>query len=349
MRQSLFLAGCLAALSACPKSPKPTLRAMECNELCVRYLNENDLVKAEIQCDLGLQFSEDYADLWSNKGIIALRLGHDEKAKAHFIKALRLNQNHAQAYNNLGHIYLKSLQYGKALDNFQRSLKVNPDFLDARYNLGLTYMGMKNLPAARKEFLTLTEVDPRLADPHAQLGVIAMEEKEPEIAVKHFRAAVERDPGFKEAWSALGNAYMEAGKACDAREAYTACLEADRDFAECRNNVAIANRKCAIVDPVVKDAQAATEGKKTASSEYALALTLKEKGLTNEEERAYKRCLRFDAKFPLCHFGLFEIFRSERRDKDANAACKNFLKYGSAEDFPRQTLACKNYLGGDGE
>ena len=126
----------------CASAPGPTQRALECNELCAQYIAMGNLQAADDQCDLGIQFSPQYADLWVNKGVIAFNRGQDTKAKEYLIKALRLNQDQAQAYNNLGMLYMKEQGFGKAHDNFQRALRVNPDYLEARYNLSLAFKAL---------------------------------------------------------------------------------------------------------------------------------------------------------------------------------------------------------------
>src|SRR4051794_30725920 len=96
----LPLLGCALLLSGCLTAPPVHPRALENNELCAQKISEGDLTRAEVYCDLGLQFSPTYADLWVNKGLIALRRNQKDQAKEHFIKALRYNQAQAQAYNN---------------------------------------------------------------------------------------------------------------------------------------------------------------------------------------------------------------------------------------------------------
>ncbi len=334
---SVWLAGCISV-------PPPTQRALECNELCVQYLTANDLTRAEVQCDLGLQFSPQYADLWVNKGLIALRREQTDKAKELFIKALRLNQEQAQAHNNLGYIYLQSQQYGLAHDNFQRALRVNPDYTEARYNLALALKGLKQPDKARKELRTIVEISPNLADPHAQLGALALDEGAHQEAIDEFTRATQLDPKFVDAWLAMGNTYMEAGKPCDAKDSYSACIEIDGENAQCRNNIIIAEKKCRLQDKALDDVKQHQAGVKTAESEYSQGLQFHDKGMVGDEERAYKRCLRYDGKFPQCHFGLFEIYKNRADDRNATIACKNFLKYASESDFRTQVLTCQQYV-----
>lgn len=342
MKRLVPLAAALVA--ACLTTPPPHPRALEANELCTQYISNGDLTRAEVQCDLGLQFSPQYADLWVNKGLIALRRGQDDKAKEHFIKALRYNNEQAQAYNNLGFVYFKEQSYGKAHDNFQRALKVNPDYVEARYNLALTFKGMKENDKAKKELRTIIAINDQIADAHAQLCAILHEENALDEAVQECTAAVTLDPKFDDAWLELCNTYGDAGKHAEARDACASCIEADPENAACRNNLPIYERKAALSDKGLQELKDNAAGKNTPEAMYAVALGYKEKGLRNEEERQYKKCLKLDPKFALCHFGMFEITHEERRDKDATVACKNFLKFAEHDEFRKQVAACEKFL-----
>jgi tetratricopeptide (TPR) repeat protein len=340
----LFTLGFSALFAACLHTPPPHPRALEANELCAVYIGQGDLTRAEVQCDLGLQFAPQYADLWVNKGLIALKRGQEDNAKDNFIKALRYNQEQAQAYNNLGYIYYKNRAYGKAHDNFQRALKVNPDYTEARYNLALTFKDMGEKDKAKKELRTIVAINEMLADPHAQLGQIAQEEGALEEAEVELRKAVERDPTFAEAWLALGNVLAEAGKSAEAKDAYESCVEANPNMVECRRNLPIVNKSAKLQEESLKNIKDAKEGKRDAPSEYALARSYKDRGLRNDEKRSYFRCLKFDQRYAPCHFGLFEIFKDDRDDKQAKTACQNFLKFAEGSEYPKEVEACERYV-----
>jgi Tfp pilus assembly protein PilF len=343
LHRVLFLSLVAGGLS-CVTTPPPHPRALECNNLCTEYLSQGDLVRAEVQCDLGIQFSPQYADLWVNKGLIALKRGQKDVAKELFIKALRLNQDQAQAYNNLGYIYLGDQQFGKAHDNFQRALKVNPDYTEARYNLALAFRNLKQDEKAKKELRTILEVNPNLADPYMQLGAIALDDGALETATEEFTKATQLDPQFTEAWLSLGNALMENGKPCEAKDAFSSCVESDGGNAPCRNNIIVAQKKCNLQDKALQDVKERAAGQRTPESEYSAALKFREQGLTNDEERAYKRCLKYDGKFALCHFGLFELFKNRSDERQASVACKNFLKFANETEYQAQVVACQQYV-----
>src|SRR4051794_4245090 len=94
-RSSLALAAACAALCGCFGHAPPHPRALENNELCATAIGAGQLDRAEVLCDHGLSFSPEYADLWVNKGLIALKRSQDDIAKQDFEKAIRYDQEHA--------------------------------------------------------------------------------------------------------------------------------------------------------------------------------------------------------------------------------------------------------------
>jgi hypothetical protein len=76
----------------------------------------------------------------------------------------------------------------------------------------------------------------------------------------------------------------------------------------------------------------------------ARALDLRVKGLRSEEEQSYRRCVKLSGKFAPCHFGLFEVFREARREKDAKTACQNFIKFADPVALKGQVEVCATFL-----
>lgn len=332
----------VATLGACKVNPGPHPRALENTELCARYYAAGDLDRAEIHCDLGLQFSPEFSDLHANKGLIYMKRGQKDKAKASFIKALRYNQEQAQAYNNLGVIYFDDGKFGEAHDNFQRALKVNPDFLEARYNLARAYHRMKKPEQSRKEYNTILAIDPNIADAYNDLCILSHEANDLQQALGECTRAVQLVPNFIGALVNLGAVQNELGRFCEATETYAACIERDPNSIECRNSLPVTRRKCELARPELKDIEDRQRmGAQTPPGLLLLARTYREKGLRAEEERTYKKCVKLDGRYAPCHYGLFEIFREEGRRNEATIACKNFLKFAAVEEFPREVESCE--------
>lgn len=335
----------LLLASACVTTPPPSDRALVNNELCTQELNKGDLKQAEVYCDLGLEFAPQYADLWANKGLIAMYSGNKKLAREHFIKAIRFNQEHAASYMNLGKLYMDEQAYGKAHDSFQRALKVNPDYVEARYNLALTYINLNKLDKAEKELLTLLVVDPNNAQAHHDLGIIRYRQGSLDEAAAEMTKSVQLAPNLNaEWWNNLGAVQMELSRFPDAVQSFSSCVALKPDHAACLNNLSIAKRKDALTNSALRGLRDTQRAENTAESLFVLARKYKDEGLLSEEERTYKDCLKRDGKYAPCHYGLFEIYSTSQKRQHAEVACKNFLKYGSVEDFPTESEACEKFL-----
>lgn len=343
LRSALALPLLLA--TSCVTTPPPSERALVNNELCAQELAKGDLKQAEVYCDLGLQFAPQYADLWANKGLIAMYAGDKKKSKEHFITAIRFNQEHAASYMNLGKLYLDEGANGKAHDMFQRALKVNPDYTEARYNLALTFINLKKLDQAEKELLTLLAVDPNIAQAHHDLGVVMYQLGNKEEAAGKMAKAVQLAPNLNpEWWNDLGAVEMELARYNEAVESFGSCVALKPDHAVCINNLSIAKRKAALTSSALKQFRDTQRAENSAESLFILARKYKDEGLLSDEERTYKDCLKRDGKYAPCHYGLFEIYSSSQKREHAEVACKNFLKYGSVEEFPTESETCEKFL-----
>ncbi|MFN0062520.1 MAG: tetratricopeptide repeat protein [Myxococcaceae bacterium] len=305
--------------------------------------------KAELECDLGLEFSPQYSDLLVNKGLIRYKQGRFDESKKLLIDALRINNEQAQAYNNLGAIYLyQEKQYGRAHDNFQRALKVDPDYLEARYNLSLALIELKKYVPARKELQTIIQINPSLADPYYRLAQLAYEDGKRDEAAQNYAKAVELHRDFPEAWLALGIVLEESGKFAEARDAFANCLAVDSERAECREGVIRTTRRAQLLDPVLNSIKDSRGAEKSPASLYELAVTLRDKGLRDEEEKTLYQCVKVDVTYPACHFALFQLFRGEERTEEASRACKNFAKYATSDEYPKEIELCEKYLNATG-
>ncbi|QRO00427.1 tetratricopeptide repeat protein [Archangium violaceum] len=344
-RSALALPLLLASASGCITTPPPSERALVNTELCTQQINAGDLKQAEVYCDLALEFAPQFADIWVNKGLIALYSGNNAKAKEHFIKAIRFNQEHAAAYMNLGVIYLNEGAYGKAHDNLKRALKVNPDYLEARKNLGLTYINLNKLSEAEKEFLTLLAINPNVAEFHHDLGIVRYRQDRKEEAVEEMTKAVQIAPNQNaDWWNDLGAVLNELSRFEEAKMAFSSCVAVNPNHPQCIDNLSIAQRKAALTDSALKEYRDTQKAQNDPAALFQLAQQYKQKGLLSEEERAYKDCVKLDGKFAPCHYGLFQLYSDAHKRPLAEVACKNFIKYGSVEDFPSEMETCEKFI-----
>lgn len=339
----LLSAGCL-------RTPPPTENAIQNSDLCSMYITQGDLERADIHCDLAIQFAPQWADPYVNKAHVQFLRGQVKQAKDTYVKALRLNPDQKFAHSNLGVIYRSEGNLGRAHDAFQRALKIDPNYREARYNLALTLKQMGRVDDARRQYKTLLAIDPNVADAYNDMGVMDLEATAYQSAMDNFTKAVELDPSYGAAHMGLGSALMEMGRFPECAAAYTACIDVDPNNFTCRNNLTVCNRKAALSTPAENatgalDACAENSAPEDAAAcLYAKAKSLAEQGLRVEQEKALKRCAQENPRFALCHFDLFLIFQEDRKDGAARTACSNFMRAATREEYPDRFEDCDRFM-----
>jgi len=79
----------------------------------------------------------DAVEAYNSLGVIHMRLGHHDVARASFRKVLELDPTSARAYENLAADELSARELEPAIADLARALDLDPRLYDARYNLAL--------------------------------------------------------------------------------------------------------------------------------------------------------------------------------------------------------------------
>ncbi len=344
MNRSLLLLVALLAASGCKTAAPIHPLAAEHNTYGAAYLEQGDLDKAQQRFELALEYNDDYPDPHNNLCLVFIKRGQLDRAKQECVRAIRLNNDFSLAYNNLGYIYLQEKSLGKAHDAFRSALRINPGYIEARYNLCLALTGLKRREEARVCYDKVIEVNPNVADPYNNLCAMDIDDQGYTDAIQYCNKAVELAPDFAGAYFNLGRAYQGAGKHCEAQEAYKQCIAIQQNNAECLNNLASAHRHCALVSPDLKEMKEEAANDNSAASNYKLGLAEKEKGLIPEAERRFKKCLKLDGRFGLCHCQLAEIKHKDALEDEARSYCRKCVTYTSPEQSSDERDLCEKIL-----
>jgi arylsulfatase A-like enzyme/Flp pilus assembly protein TadD len=97
-----------------------------------------------------LKEDPDNPKAWEQLGLVELRLGHWEQARAHSLRALELNRQLPLAWNNLGVALFQLKRTGEALDAWQKAVDLDPRLWDALWNLGTQAVQQGRRDQARK-------------------------------------------------------------------------------------------------------------------------------------------------------------------------------------------------------
>ena len=83
-----------------------------------------------------------------------------KNSEALFKRAIEVTSENYLAHNYLGGEYFKKGQLDKAKEHFITAIKINPNFADGHYNLGGVYYSQNLLEDARREFQATIILNP---------------------------------------------------------------------------------------------------------------------------------------------------------------------------------------------
>ncbi|WP_426754698.1 tetratricopeptide repeat protein [Myxococcus sp. Y35] len=242
LQKTLALSSVALLLSAC--GPRPYICEYRVNhvELCDQELASGNLSRAETYCDLGLEFSPEFADLWALKGRIERLRDNPAKAKEHFLRALRYAPDHQQALLYLGFTHLEEGAYELAREHFTQALKADPKLLDARHGLGSALMALGRREEARKELTAVRNADPGNADVHRALGRLEFKERNLEAARQHVSRATQLAPEDSYNWRNLGAVLLHQRRFSEAEAAFLRCMSLPEPYPDCQEGLERARR-----------------------------------------------------------------------------------------------------------
>jgi tetratricopeptide (TPR) repeat protein len=112
------------------------------------------------------------AATYTNRGIVEMRLGHNDRALADYTRSLNIMPELIQAKVNLGAALYGLKRYPEALAALNEGVKT--DSLDARavgyYNRGLTYEKLGDLQSAYEDYQRALQVKPDFKQAADQIG-----------------------------------------------------------------------------------------------------------------------------------------------------------------------------------
>ena len=136
----------------------------------------------------------DYADAFSNGGVIFQEMHRYEEALGCYDKTLDLKPDHFMAHNNRGIILQKTRRYNDAEISFTKAIALKPDYVEAYNNLGTLYHAMQRYDEALTCFDKSIALNPAYGPAYFNRGTLLKEMKRPDEALEDYKIAAELQP-----------------------------------------------------------------------------------------------------------------------------------------------------------
>lgn len=356
-------------LASCSKKHPVNENALLHQRACIEALDAKDHERANIHCELCLEYEASMPECLNGIGLIALVNNDEAKAKQYFTKALRQNNDFSQARNNLGVIYFSHGDFNQALRYFDRALEIDPSNLDSRYNAGLAHFrlaqrvkanhevkrSLYHLTEAKRQINKLIALEPTYHSAFRDLGLIELnfydlnEFEGPRRdllgsaheAFSQCLAIAHEDDGCHEG---LAQVYLEQGLFDQSFAHFFLCLNYAPKNSACRNGIVAAYEKSAHNDAGYKALQqkAKTESHNALAHE-AFCAALFERGLDKEGLRECELAARLKPDLCSVQFRLAEYYTANLNVEKSIRHCQAFLSCGSSVSS-KETKRCQEIL-----
>ena len=154
----------------------------------------------------------------SNLGSIAQGLGHMDKAKEAFERAVALHPNVRNPYASLGSIYLREQHFHEALTTYELGLRQSGADFGLYYGKGASLSMLGDYAQASSALDSALAMSPGNAAALLYRGVVALKQRAPIEAIAFLKQSLRADPN-QEGWTYLVEAAVAVGDSTLAKAA----------------------------------------------------------------------------------------------------------------------------------
>lgn len=147
--------------------------------------------------DMSRKLYPDYAQVYNNMGVVALREGEVENAEALFRKSLELRPGYFAAYQNLASIYLEQGNLETATAIMKQAVESEPRNQYAYMNLAKLQMKLERYPAAEENLRKALSIEETLAEARHDLSKLLIITGRPDEARQQLALALKHNADDK--------------------------------------------------------------------------------------------------------------------------------------------------------
>ncbi|MBK6425977.1 MAG: tetratricopeptide repeat protein [Blastocatellia bacterium] len=206
------------------------------NALATQYLSTQDIQKAIVTAENGVNLAPGSPDLLYTLGIARYKAGRFTEAEQALAESVALNPDFGPAHLWLGNTYLIFAKFGgadgtgdpaklsAAIDEFRRAAELEPNVAGYHAALAEGLFQRRDLVEARAAMERAVALDARTPAYFASLGRVCEQLDDLDAAISAYAKATEGDVFNADAFSGLGSAYFKKGMDTEAVEALRKAL-----------------------------------------------------------------------------------------------------------------------------
>lgn len=180
-------------------------------ELYFRYQEHSFLIDAVNWVTRAIDYSEQPAPLYNNRGNLYTLRYHYEMALKDYDRALSLNGKSPLYHFNRGNALDDMGDYRGAIKDYNEAIALNPEYEAAIYNRGNSYNQLKEYNAALDDYNRVLTINPKHALSYNNRGSLYELQDNDAAAIDDFTQAIELEPLHPQAYLNRGMIYGRRG------------------------------------------------------------------------------------------------------------------------------------------
>ena len=193
------------------------------NNLAIIAIHRRDYDAALDKLNQGLRLNSRKSELWYNRGMAQLGLGHLLEANLDFSRAIKISPSDASAWVGRSQVRFKVKNYLAAYFDVQKGLRpeARSSVASDAFNLrGALFLTLNRLEDALSDFNQSLRLNAENVGALNNRGAVFTKKNEIEFAWEDFDEAARLDPKNPIVWFNRGNLFVKEGKLTDALTAY---------------------------------------------------------------------------------------------------------------------------------
>ena len=206
------------------------------NQLATKY-NKGQLCHVVEQAmALTRQYPETHV-IWNILGAANKGLGNNIEAEIAFKKVTMLNPNFAQGFSNLGVVLQEQGKLEEALEAFRKALLITPNYAEAYHNMGVALKDQGKPEKAIEAYKKALSIKPDYAEAYNNMGNAFQDLGMFDQAIEAYSQTLLLKPNHAGAYNNMGIALKDIGKLEEAIEAYDKAISLEPDYAVLYKNI----------------------------------------------------------------------------------------------------------------
>lgn len=244
------------------------------------------------------QFTEAFAPMYSNRGVLYGQLGKLDKSMADLDRVLELVPSYASAYLNRGNLWHGRKQYDKALADFQRAIELRPSFADAHFNAGNVCRDLKKWQTALEFYSKAIQYKPTKTEAYDNRASVWERLRKYQNALNDYQQALALTPKDPRLYNHRALLYHRLNQPQKALADYRAAIAADPEYAIAFFNRAKLYERLKQPDQALADLRSCLAVDPKFYRAYGMrGLILLARGDKQQAMQNYNKCLQLQPNF----------------------------------------------------